>query len=97
MEAAMRCCNLLTISAFVVLALPATALADSRSEKYRSNGCEVERKVEGQGKMESKVECKPRFDGARFGSGKEEFRRGGCEVKREWKENGEFKEEVKCR
>ncbi len=72
------------------------ALADSLTEKFRSNGCEVERKFD-DGKVESKVECQPRgFGGARFGNGKEEFRRGGCEIKRGWKQNGEYKEEVKC-
>jgi hypothetical protein len=73
-----------------------SALADDRAEKYRSNGCEVERKYDS-GKVESKVECKPRgFIGAYRGSGKEEFRQGGCLIKREWKQNGEYKEEVKC-
>ncbi|HYC65254.1 MAG TPA: hypothetical protein VEC14_11035 [Reyranellaceae bacterium] len=70
------------------------ALADSRSEKYRDGGCDVERKFDS-GKMESKIECKPRY-GANAGSGKEEFRRGDCLIKREWKANGEYKEEVKC-
>jgi hypothetical protein len=72
----------------------ASAVADGRTEKYRSGGCEVERKYNS-GKYESKVECKP---GARLsaGEGKEEFKRNGCEVKREWKKNGEYKEEIKC-
>ncbi len=72
----------------------APAHADSRSQKYRSNGCEVERKTDGT-RFESKVECK---DGgpARFGEAKEEFRQGPCLVKREWKKDGEYKEEIKC-
>jgi hypothetical protein len=73
----------------------ASAMADDRTQKYRSGGCEVERKYGDAGKYESKVECKP---GARLsaGEGKEEFKRNGCEVKREWKKNGEYKEEIKC-
>lgn len=77
------------------------AVADSRTEKYRSGGCEIERKYDEDGKFEKKVECKRGYrDGlypAWRGEGKEEFSRGGCEVKREWKKDGEFKEEVKCR
>jgi hypothetical protein len=75
----------------------APVVADGRTEKYRSGGCEVERKY-GSDKYESKVECKPVRGVARrsAGEGKEEFRRNGCDVKREWKQNGEYKEEVKC-
>ena len=75
----------------------ASATADDRTQKYRSGGCEVERKY-GSDKYESKVECKPGRGAARLsaGEGKEEFKRNGCEVKREWKQNGEYKEEVKC-
>lgn len=70
--------------------------ANDRTEKYRSGGCEVERKS-GSGKYESKIECKP-GRGPLFsaGEGKQEFKSGGCEVKREWKQNGEYKEEIKC-
>jgi hypothetical protein len=83
------------------IALPggmASAIADDRTQKYRSGGCEVERKYGSSGKYESKVECKSGRGAARFasGEGKEEFKRNGCEVKREWKRNGEYKEEVKC-
>lgn len=76
----------------------ASGIADDRTQKYRSGGCEVERKYGDTGKYESKVECKPGGGVARFsaGEGKEEFKRNGCEVKREWKQNGEYKEEVKC-
>lgn len=77
----------------------ASAIADDRTQKYRSGGCEVERKYGSSGKYESKVECKSGGGGAaRFasGEGNEEFKRNGCEVKREWKRNGEYKEEVKC-
>jgi hypothetical protein len=79
-----------------ISALP--SLADGRTEKYRSNGCEIERKFDDD-KYETKVECKPGYGRARFGgaAGKEEFRQGGCEIKREWKADGEYKEEVKCR
>jgi hypothetical protein len=75
----------------------ASAVADGRTEKFRSGGCEVERKYDS-GKYESKVECKPGRGAARLsaGEGKEEFKRNGCEVKREWKPNGEYKEEIKC-
>ena len=75
----------------------ASGIADDRTQKYRSGGCEVERKY-GSDKYESKVDCKPGRGAARLsaGEGKEEFRRNGCEVKREWKQNGEYKEEVKC-
>ena len=90
----MRTC--LSTLALLLLASPAALADDERSAKYRSNGCEIERKYD-DGKMESKVECKPRgFGGAYYGSGKEEFRQGPCKVKREWKRNGEYKEEVKC-
>ncbi len=77
------------------------AVADSRTEKFRSRGCDIERKYDDDGKFEEKIECKPGAyrgrdrQGAR--SGKEEYRRGNCEIKREWKEDGEYKEEVKCR
>ena len=77
----------------------ASAIADDRTQKYRSGGCEVERKTAILDKYESKVECKPGRGGTRLssaGEGKEEFKRNGCEVKREWKQNGEYKEEVKC-
>jgi hypothetical protein len=77
------------------------AVADSRTDKYRSRGCDIERKYDDDGKFEEKIECKPGAHGIsdRLGprSGKEEYRRGNCEIKREWKENGEYKEEVKCR
>ncbi len=73
------------------------ALADSQSQKYRNNGCEIERKIEHDGKSETKVDCKPGFGRAYVDTGKEEFRQGGCEIKREWKANGEYKEEVKCK
>lgn len=81
--------------AFLGATAPATA--DDRTQKYRSGGCEVERKY-GSGKYESKVECKPGRGATRLsaGEGKEKFKRNGCEVKREWKQNGEYKEEVKC-
>ena len=75
----------------------ASATANDQTQKYRSGGCEVERKYDS-GKYESKVECKPGRGAARLsaGEGKEEFKRNGCEVKREWKPNGEYKEEIKC-
>jgi len=44
--------------AFLLLA-SSGALADSLTEKFRSNGCEVEGKFD-DGKVESKVECQPR-------------------------------------
>jgi hypothetical protein len=76
----------------------ASAIANDQTQKYRSGGCEVERKYGDTGKYESKVECKPGRGGTRLsaGEGKEEFKRNGCLVKREWKQNGEYKEEVKC-
>lgn len=83
--------------ALLILASATSALADSRSQKYRSNGCEVERKFDDDGKSETKVDCKPGYGRAYAGAGKEEFRQGGCEIKREWKPNGEYKEEVKCK
>jgi hypothetical protein len=83
--------------ALLILASAASVLADSRSQKYRSNGCEVERKFDDDGKSETKVDCKPGYGRAYAGAGKEEFRQGGCEIKREWKPNGEYKEEVKCK
>lgn len=91
----------LVLSSFVLtmvlMAGMAPVVADGRAEKYRSGGCEVERKY-GSDKYESKVECKATRGVVRrsSGEGKEEFRRNGCEVKREWKQNGEYKEEVKC-
>ncbi len=86
---------LLALPMVLILAAAATpASADSPSQKYRSNGCEVERKADGS-KYESKVECRGSGQ-ARFGEAKEEFRQGPCLVKREWKKDGEFKEEVKC-
>ena len=85
---------------FVVACLGgmASATADDSTQKYRSGGCEIERKYGDTGKFESKVECKPGRGGTRLsaGEGKEEFKRNGCLVKREWKQNGEYKEEVKC-
>lgn len=72
-----------------------SGFADSRSQKYRSNGCEIERKSDDGGKFESKVECKGGGP-ARFGEAKEEFRQGPCLIKREWKKDGGYKEEVKC-
>lgn len=83
--------------ALLILASAASALADSRSQKYRSNGCEVERKFDDDGKSETKIDCKPGYGRAYAGAGKEEFRQGGCEIKREWKPDGEYKEEVKCK
>lgn len=82
--------------AFAGFAVP--AIADDRTQKYRSAGCDVERKYGDSGKYEAKVECKPgrRFSPIVSGSGKEEFKQGGCEVKREWKQDGEYKEEIKC-
>ncbi|TAJ40193.1 MAG: hypothetical protein EPO67_00450 [Reyranella sp.] len=80
--------------ALIVAAAASPAVADDRSQKYRSNGCEVERKADGF-KYESKVECKGGGP-ARFREAKEEFRQGPCLVKREWKKDGEYKEEVKC-
>jgi hypothetical protein len=91
--------NLLSIVPALLFAVSvAPALADSRTQKYRSNGCEIERKFDDD-KYETKVDCKPGYGRARLngGSGKEEFRQGGCEIKREWKEDGEYKEEVKCK
>lgn len=85
------------LPALLVLASATAALADSQSQKYRNNGCEIERKIENDGKSETKVDCKPGFGRAYVGTGKEEFRQGGCEIKREWKANGEYKEEVKCK
>jgi hypothetical protein len=85
------------VPALLIMASAASALADSRSQKYRSNGCEVERKFDDDGKSETKVDCKPGYGRAYAGTGKEEFRQGGCEIKREWKPNGEYKEEVKCK
>lgn len=85
------------VPALLILASAASALADSRSQKYRSNGCEVERKFDDDGKSETKVECKPGYGRMYVGAGKEEFRQGGCEIKREWKPDGEYKEEVKCK
>jgi hypothetical protein len=92
--------KLVVSSIVVVVAIlggMAAAVANDRTEKYRSAGCEVERKY-GSGKYESKVDCKPGLGGTRLsaGEGKEEFNRNGCEVKREWKQNGEYKEEIKC-
>lgn len=81
----------------LVLASTATVLADGQSQKYRNNGCEIERKIDDSGKSETKVDCKPGYGRAYVGTGKEEFRQGGCEIKREWKANGEYKEEVKCK
>ena len=79
-----------------VLGTASPGVADDRTEKYRSGGCEVERKY-APDKYESKVDCKPGRGTRLFaGEGKEEFKRSGCEVKREWKQNGEYKEEVKC-
>ena len=84
-----------SILTLVILAAP--GLADSRSEKYRSSGCEIERKFDDDGKFESKIECKPGRGQARLGDdAKEEFRQGGCKVKREWKKDGAYKEEVTC-
>ena len=85
------------VLAAAFLAGVSPAIANDRTEKYRSGGCEVERKA-GSGKYESKVECKGGRGGPMFsaGEGKQEFKSGGCEVKREWKQNGEYKEEVKC-
>ena len=85
--------------ALAFLGSAAPGLADDRTEKYRSNGCAVERKFGDDGKYEAKVECKPGNRFARTGgsAGKEEFKQGGCEIKREWKQDGEYKEEIKCR
>lgn len=86
---------LLALPIVLILAAAASPVAaDGRSQKYRSNGCEVERKTDGL-KYESKIECKGGGP-ARFGEAKEEFRQGPCLVKREWKKDGEYKEEVKC-
>jgi hypothetical protein len=93
----MKVHHLSAASLAVLLMSVLPSLADSRTEKYRSNGCEIERKLERDGKVETKVDCKPGYSRARIGSGKEEFRYGGCKIKREWKEDGEYKEEVKCR
>jgi hypothetical protein len=84
------------VLAVALLGSVSPGIADDRTEKYRSGGCEVERKA-GSGKYESKVECKP-GRGPLFsaGEGKQEFKSNGCEVKREWKRNGEYKEEIKC-
>ena len=86
------------VLAVVFAGVAAPAIADDRTQKYRSAGCEIERKFGDSGKYEAKVECKPgrRFAPAASGSGKEEFKQGGCEVKREWKQDGEYKEEIKC-
>lgn len=91
-----------TVVSSIVLAIAflggmASAMADGRTQKYRSGGCEVERKYDS-GKYESKVECKPGRGATRLsaGEGKEEFKSNGCEVKREWKQNGGYKEEIKC-
>ena len=86
------------VLAVALLGGMAPAVANDQTQKYRSGGCEVERKYGDTGKYESKVECKPGRSGTRLsaGEGKEEFRRNGCLVKREWKQNGEYKEEVKC-
>lgn len=96
----MKAGPLLVLSAFVFVASIGASigpgLADSRTQKYRSNGCEVERKVD-HGKFEIKVDCKPGHGRAHVGAGKEEFVQGGCEIKREWKRDGEYKEEVKCK
>ena len=95
--------RLLLSSAVVSLGLVGGAFeaaADSRTEKFRDRGCDVERKYDKDGKYEQKVECKPgRHHAFRDGrrAGKEEYRRGRCEIKREWKEDGEYKEEVKCK
>jgi hypothetical protein len=84
------------VLAVALLGSVSPGIADDRTEKYRSGGCEVERKA-GPAKYESKVECKagrgPLFSA---GEGKQEFKSNGCEVKREWKKNGEYKEEIKC-
>jgi hypothetical protein len=93
----MKASLLSVMPALLVLASAASALADGRTQKYRSNGCEVERKFDDDGKSETKVDCKPGYGRAHVGAGKEEFRQGGCEIKREWKPNGEYKEEVKCK
>jgi hypothetical protein len=86
-----------TVLVVALLGGMSPAIADGRTEKYRSGGCEVERKY-GSDKYESKVECKSTRGVARglSSEGKEKFKRNGCEVKREWKQNGEYKEEVKC-
>jgi hypothetical protein len=92
-----------TVVGIGLLALAPECLADSRTVKYRSGGCDIERKYADDGTYEEKVECKSDKRRTQFRSGheqrvgKEEFRRGGCEVKREWKEDGEYKEEVKCK
>lgn len=93
----MRADALLALSALVFVASTGPSLADGRTQKYRSNGCEIERKVDDDGRFESKVDCKPGQGRAYSGAGKEEFIQGGCEIKREWKPNGEYKEEVKCK
>ena len=86
------------VLAVAFVGIAAHGIADDRTQKYRSAGCEVERKYGDSGKYEAKVECKSgrRFSPTASGSGKEEFKQGGCEVKREWKQDGEYKEEIKC-
>jgi hypothetical protein len=92
---------LLVVPALVFVASISTSigpgLADNRTQKYRSGGCEIERQVDSDGKFETKVDCKPGYGRGYFGAGKEEFVQGGCEIKREWKRDGEHKEEVKCK
>ena len=70
--------------AVALLGAMPSAIANDRTQKYRSGGCEVERKYGDTGKYESKVECKPGRAGTRLSAveGKEQ--------------NGEYKEEVKC-
>lgn len=97
METTVRADALLVMSALVIVASVGPSLADGRTQKYRSNGCEIERKVDDDGRFETKVDCKPGQGRAYFGAGKEEFIQGGCEIKREWKRDGEYKEEVKCK
>jgi hypothetical protein len=97
METAVRADPLLVMSALVFVASVGPSLADGRTQKYRSNGCEIERKVDDDGRFEAKVDRKPGQGRAYFGAGKEMFIPGGCEVKRERKRDGEYKEEVKCK
>jgi hypothetical protein len=98
MEPTMKATFSPALLAIAVLGNAASSLADDRVQKFRSGGCDVERKYESSGKYESKVECKPgsRFAPIASGSGKEELRQRGCEVKREWKQDGGYKEEIKC-
>jgi hypothetical protein len=53
------------------------------SQKCRNKGCEIERKIDDDGKSQTKLDGKPDIGRACVGT-KKELRQGGCEIKREW-------------